>query len=610
MKQVLALLTGVLILTCSQAQISVRVKKNGNGSEVDVKTTPKNSGTPSSRPSGNDNKTSPAGNDTKTSPPGETKTTPPVSESPKPVADTAAKPAGNATYDASYTGPAKVSLKAFWNHMEKIKAGTGTASSLNNADRMLKQIKEQDPGFDITTLAAMLQPYKDKAAQDAASKADAKSAEEAKTLYFKEFHNKLIGVYSSGIDIQPGVVGAAYLERVKALNIDEYKEKRKASPEGGPNSYPVLADAMLADYDNYVKRADRLKWNVIAPMTASTKAKNPQEKTELLIDARKECEAVLILAPNNTAFKQKLDEINKLLGAADAEAAKYFTSDFHKENLNKIVWSTQPLVIGKEKEMAASIKKEFKTGEYIFGTAYLGVNAKDVMEGNTNLRVRIRIDGGTAVWGGDLSYIELPLTAQGKSWFQFAFIPNAQWLKDNYAAYLAEENWTFSYLMDDLVRSGDISHAITYELIFPSSKISDIKSGFSLDLSGGSADIKALSTKFHNELMASRTLPKAGMSNAGLEQQMVAAANNQGWNDKFLKAIITSSSWNIAKNELTGVILYRWLGAVCTTKDNNGKCYYQEFSFKQEYTGGGNYSGTVKFNSYGGKKEIGCDKLK
>ncbi|MBK6827606.1 MAG: hypothetical protein IPG86_12375 [Chitinophagaceae bacterium] len=601
MKKVLALLTGVLILTCSQAQISVRVKKNGGGSEVDVKTTPRNTGTPSSKPSGNDNKTSPSG---------ETKTTPPVTESPKPATDTAAKPAVTATYDASYTGPAKVSLKSFWTHMEKIKAGTGTASSLNNADRMLKQIKEQDPGFDISTLSAMLQPYKEKAAQEASSKADAKSAEEAKTLYFKNFHNKMIGVYSSGIDIQPGVVGAVYLERVKALNIEEYKEKRKEAPEGGPNSYPVLIDAMLADYENYVQRADRLKWNVIAPMTASRTASNPQEKTAILENARKECEAVLILSPNNTAFKQKLDEINKLMGAAGAEAAKFYTSDFHKENLNKIVWSTQPLVIGKEKEMAGSIKQQFKTGDYIFGTVYLGVLAKETMGSNTNLRIRIRVDGGTAVWGGDLSYIELPLAAQGKSWFQFALIPNAQWLKDHYAPYVAEENWTLAYFLNQLVSGGDISHNITCELMFPTNTIDDIKSSFSLDLGAGSAEIKTLAGKLNAELMASRTLPKAGMSNAALEQQMVAAANNLGWNDKFLKAIITSSSWTVHKNELTGAILYRWLGAVCTTKDNDGKCFYQEFSFKQEYTGGGNYSGTVKFNSYGGKREIGCDKLK
>ena len=601
MKQVIALLTGVLILTCAQAQISVRVKKNGSGSEVDVRTTPKNTGTPSSRP---------AGNDTKTSPSSETKTTPPVNESPKPAADTAAKPVVNAAYDASYTGPAKVSLKAFWNHMEKIKAGTGTASSITNADRMLKQIKEQDPAFDISMLSAMLQPYKDKAAQDATAKADAKSAELARESYFRDFHQKLIGVYSSGIDIQPGVVGAKYLARMKELNIDEYREKRKAAPDGGPNSYPVQIDAMLADYDNYVLRSDRLKWNVVAPMTASRNAANPQEKTKMLENARMECEAVLILSPNNTAFKQKLDEINKLLGVADAEAARFYTSDFHKENLNSIVWSTQPLQIGKEKEMTGAIKKQFKTGDYIYGTVYLGVLAKDAMENNTNLRVRIRVDGGTAIWGGDLSYIELPLTAQGKSWFQFALIPDAQWFKDNYAPYMAEENWTLSYFMDELAGSGDINHTITCDLIFPTNKIKDIKSSFSLDLSPGSADIKTLAAKLHNDLMASRTLPKAGMNNPAFEQQMLAEANKLGWNDKFLKIIITSSSWTIHKNELTGAILYRSVGAVGTVKGNDGKCYYQEFGFKQDYTGGGNFSSSIRYNSYGSKREIGCDKIK
>lgn len=604
MKRLFAFFSLLLIFTQIPAQISVRVKKNPSGSEVDVKTSGRNesSRTNGSKPGTAENKTSPS--EEKSNSP-DTKTTAPVA-----MADTAAKPTGNLSYDASYTGPAKVSLKSFWSQMDKIKAGTGTASTISNAERMIRQIKEQDLGFDVAPLTALLQPYKDKATQEANTKASAKSAEEAKNSYFKGFWHKIAGVYSKGNDIQPGVVGATYLERVKALNIEEYREKRKEATEGGPNSYPVLIDEALADYDNYVQRADRLKWNVVAPMTASRNAPNAQEKTAILENARKECEAVLILSPNNTAFKQKLEEINKLLGAADAEASKFYTSDFHKENLNKIIWSTKPLTIGKEKEMAGNIKQQFKSGEHIFGTVYLGVLTKDAMGANTNLRVRIRVDGGTAVWGGDLSYIELPLAAQGKSWFQFALIPDAQWLKENYAPYLAEENWTLSYFLDELVRSGEVSHAITCELIFPTNKIDDIKSSFSLDLGAGAADIKVMAAKLSAELMASRTLPKAGMSHAALEQQMVAAANNLGWNDKFQKAIITSSAWNVHKNDLTGAILYRWLGAVCTIKGTDGKCYYQEFSFKQEYTGGGNYSSTVKFNSYGGKREIGCDKLK
>ena len=299
------------------------------------------------------------------------------------------------------------------------------------------------------------------------------------------------------------------------------------------------------------------------------------------------------------------------MGNAAGEAEKFYTSDFHKENLNKIIWSNKPLVIGKEKDMAASIKTSFKTGEYIYGTAYLGINAKDAMNGNDDLRVRIRVDGGTAIWGGDLSFIDLPLSVQGKSYIQFALLPDAQWIKDNYAPYISEENWTLSYLMDELARSGDISHEITCELIFPTSKIKDVKSKFSLDLGSGSAEIKTLAAKLHNELMASRTLPKAGMNNPALEKQLLTVMQKlPGWNETFNKAIITSSAWTVTKNELTGVILYRYISVIGTCKNADGKCFYQEFTFRQDYTGGGNYESGVKYNSYGSKREIGCDKIK
>lgn len=592
MKQVTLLLSLSFFFFVSHAQISVRVKDSPRGREVDVqaKTKPAaDKGATTTKPS---TTTKPAGTEPATAP-----------------ADTTTHPASGKP-DPGYTGPAKVSLKSFWSHLEKLRAGTGTASTLSNAERMLKMVKEQDPSYDVSALATEVASYRDKANSEEASKKAAAGKADAEKNYFKDLYTKIIGIYSSGRDIQPGVTGKIYYDRVKEINFEEFQQKRKEAGEQGPNSYPVSIDKALADYDAYVTRADRLKWNVVELMTKSRNAANPQDKKQLLEEARYECMAILIVSSSNAPFKQKLEEVNKLLGAADAEAAKFFTSDFHKENLNKIVWSNKPLVVGKEKEMGTAVKSEFKTGDFIYGTVYLGVNVKDAMDNNSNLRVRIRVDGGTAVWGGDLSYIELPVAAQGKSWFQFALLPDAQWLKDNYAPYLAEENWTLSYFMDELARSGDISHKITCELIFPTNKVDNIKSEFSLDLGSGSADIKALAGKLHSELMASRQLPKAAMSNASLEQQMVAAANNLGWNDKFLKAVITSSSWVVAKNELTGAILYRWLGAVCTIKGPDGKCYYQEFSFKQDYTGGGNYSSTVKFNSYGGKREIGCDKLK
>jgi hypothetical protein len=512
--------------------------------------------------------------------------------------------------DPGYTGPAKMPLKNFWTHIEKLKAGTGTSSSLSNAERMLQQVKEKDPSYNVAPLEAEVKIWKDKAAKEDGDKNAAKAKEAEEKNYFKNFWSKMIGVYSTGHDIEPGVTGKVYYDRVIALNLEEYKEKRKALGEIDPKSYAGLADEKLADYNNYLKRSDRLRWNVTELMTKSKNMANPKEKMKLLEAVKYECEAVLILSPNHPDFTQKLADVKKLLGNADAEAAKFYTSDFHKEHVNQIVWSNQPLVIGKEKEMAASIKNTFKSGEAIFGTVYLSNNAKQLMEGNDQLHIIIKIDGGTAVWGGDLSNYILPLSLQDKSYVQFALLPDAKWMAANYAPYVTRENWTYSYFFDDLAKSGDISHTISFEMDFPTSIVKNIKSSVTLDLNAGSADIKAQSAKLHDQLMASRQLPKAGMNNASIEQQMVAAANNEGWNDKFLKAIITSSSWNIEKNSLTGVILYRYLGAVCTIKSPDGKCYYQEFTFRQDYSGNGNYDSKIKFNSYGGKKEIGCDKLK
>jgi len=590
MKQAAALIVFLFTFSFADAQISVRVKNSSNTKEIDVKT--------GSKPSKDKNtETKPAA-----------KTGQPVEVDNTPNSDTTAKPA-TTNPDENYTGPAKNHIKMFWAQIEKLKAGTAPSSALISAERAIKMVKETDKSYSTADMEAALAIWKDKAAKEQNNKAAAEAKGDEEKKYFSDLWTKMISIYSSGRDIQPGITGKVYYERVKEFNLDEYNQKKSTATGAPAKGYITSIDKALADYDEYLIRADRLKWNVTELMTKSRVAANPQQKMDLLEQAKYECEAVLILSPNNDPFKKKLLEINKLLGNAAGEASKFFTSDFHKQNLNKIVWSSKPLVIGKENEMSSFIKSEFKTGEYIFGTAYLGVNASDAMNGNTNLRVRIKVDNGTAVWGGDLSYFELPLTAQGKSYIQFALLPDAQWLKDNYAPYIAEENWTISYFLDDLVRGGDISHTINCELIFPTNKIRNIESELSLDLNSGITEIKTMATKLHDEMMASRTLPKAGMKNAAMEQQMVTALNKLGWKENFTKVVINSTDWTVKKNEL-GIILYRIVAAVGIFKEFDGKCWYQEFTFRQDYTGGGKFDNNIKYNSYGGKKEIGCDKIK
>lgn len=590
MKQVIVLLIMAFSISTAGAQISVKVRKTSSGGDLDIKTSGKSKTTGTNK--GTVEPTSPA-------------------EEPKKTTnmDTVSRPVAISSYDESYNGPAKVQLKSFWRYLEKLRAGDKAPSTLANAVRMLDQAKKADPSCNVSAFDTELATYSDNAKKETEAKAEAAGKAMNEAGYFQAVWNKLIGVYSSGSTIEPGVAGKSYYERVQKLDLAGYQSKKNTATSNEAKRFVEKIDAILADYDAYLQRTDRLRWNVTEVMMKSRNESNPQRKIQMLEQVRYECEAVLILSPDNAVFKQKLADVNKLLGNADAEASKNYTSDFHKQNVGKIVWSNKPLVIGKENEMAANIKTEFKSGEAIFGTIYLGNKASQLMNGNDRIRVVIRVDNGTAIWGGDLSNIIIPLASQDKTYIQFALLPNDAWFSSNYAPYIERENWTYSYFLDELARAGDISHEITCEFKFPTNIQPDIEGTLTLDLNAGSASIKTLATKLHDQLMASRTLPKAGMSNAAMEQQMVAAANNLGWKNKFLKAIITSSSWAIKKNELTGAILYRYVNAVCTTKEYDGKCYYQEFSFRQDYTGGG-YSSTIKYNSYGSKRELGCDKIK
>ncbi|MBK6378367.1 MAG: hypothetical protein IPF72_00865 [Chitinophagaceae bacterium] len=73
----------------------------------------------------------------------------------------------NATaQDPGYTGPAKVYVKSFWNQIEKLKAGTGTPSTISNAERAIKSVKETDKAYNTTEMEAAVNPGKKKAEKE------------------------------------------------------------------------------------------------------------------------------------------------------------------------------------------------------------------------------------------------------------------------------------------------------------------------------------------------------------------------------------------------------------------------------------------------------------
>lgn len=579
------------ITTAVQAQINVRIKNSGNTKELDVKTGGKSSETKNSETKSASSSQSPA----------EVKKNSTVNN------DTT-RPAATGKPDESYNGPAKVQLKSFWRFMEKLRAGDKSSGTLGNAMRMLEQVKQADPSYNTAAMQAELKPYVDKDAQETASANATASKKQDDEKFIRDTWMTLIDIYDRR-DMMPSGAsdGQEFLEKAKSLDLSRFYSIRDAA---GANANKGIKDVdeILKDYNAYLDRSKLI--NRVYGYINESKTGTPEKRTANLEQAKLLCEGVLILVPDRQDFKQKLSDIAKLTGNVNADVAKFFTSDFHKEHLNKIVFSTKPLVIGKEKDMASFIKNDFKPGETVFGTVYLGRTVKEAQDGKPMLRINFTVQHGREVRSEE-TYLLVPDADQGKSYFQFALVPDAQWLKDNYKSYIDDNNWTIILINEALADdNSDPVQKVNVELDFWKPGAENMKASMSYDISDGATFVKSISKKLRADHLASVQLPKAGMSNPSLEQQMLAVANGLGWKDKYTKAIIRSAEWHVSKNELTGAIIYRGLSAVCITKDDEGRCYYQEFSFTQDYIGGGNYSTKLKFGGYGGKKELTCDKIK
>lgn len=113
-----------------------------------------------------------------------------------------------------------------------------------------------------------------------------------------------------------------------------------------------------------------------------------------------------------------------------------------------------------------------------------------------------------------------------------------------------------------------------------------------------------------NKQAGNNEMPKAEMHNAALEQQMLALLQKET-DAKVLKIIITSPEWQMHRNEVTGVIEYRYLVTRNVVKTTIGVCSTQTVYFRQNYNGSG-YGRTYAGNLFGQSDDyvLPCEKVK
>lgn len=108
-------------------------------------------------------------------------------------------------------------------------------------------------------------------------------------------------------------------------------------------------------------------------------------------------------------------------------------------------------------------------------------------------------------------------------------------------------------------------------------------------------------------------MPKSAMTDKKLEQEMIAVIkNSQTYKDRIkgeiIRLVIIDPDWTIRRNELTGVILHRYIRATIAVKNADGTCtVWQLVTFQQDYVGG-KFQKT-KFDGVGDPYIIPCENV-
>lgn len=135
------------------------------------------------------------------------------------------------------------------------------------------------------------------------------------------------------------------------------------------------------------------------------------------------------------------------------------------------------------------------------------------------------------------------------------------------------------------------------------------------------ASIKSLGTpeqraaqaeKNMNAKIDAERLPKAGQRNANLEKQIQDIFNNinqnRNLNYTFLKSIIVSTDYEIARHSLTGIILKRYVLGAVALKTKDGKCKQSLFRIEQNYVGS-SFSGSWRGDFADFTHEMRCENV-
>ncbi|MGR3218266.1 MAG: hypothetical protein ACUZ8H_00425 [Candidatus Anammoxibacter sp.] len=510
--------------------------------------------------------------------------------------------------------PAQKDVDSLWQKLQKLDELNQNAnwddqrfqgkfySWLEGANEDINKIESKDPGFDISAYKGQYTDYKSLFDKNNAELEAAGKPREDFIKYVKTNYYALKKFFELGN-------GSDYYDKVKAIDyaklLRKIDEGQKEFPDLKPLEVaPETIEEIKRFGSKYETFYDETIHNLINEMIEkaySLKDSNANEAVKYAEEAKMLSDAAMSLLPENS----KVVDLNKDAAATLDNVgrdvyAKIYTSDFHKKNAGKIVFFSSAPKIKSEDE--STVKGAYKAGDFIYAMAYLKGSFKDLTKARNKIKLQtvIYVDGNEKV--SHEFVMGWATVKENKTYLFMEIVPDPATNKHSGPAKFAKT----------LSQISPRKHVVKVVLkATTGSFLQDLAVGkFALDCSSEHDKLKEYAAKYRNKNLAENTMPDRKMKDKSLEQSMIEALKNEGWEKgkKVQRVVITGDAWEIFRHAITGVILYRKIPAAAAFKTDDGECKYWNLSFKQGYMGGSSYGKTV-VGGVGSIVELSCDNV-
>ncbi len=292
-------------------------------------------------------------------------------------------------------------------------------------------------------------------------------------------------------------------------------------------------------------------------------------------------DASLLLLPDAANFQKLKKDAQAAVDKISGEAgAALYTSDFHKANKEKIIFSKSRIVL--KNENAGTANALFAAGQNIYAMAYLKGTIKELPKYGSmspKIVIGIWVDAGDEplLYSGTAAvsaeYIIMSSNPKmSETTLELDLVPDPS--QTNRPEDGAEFAKHFSQLSPR-------NHTIKVGLFINDQPFA--WGSFELDCSEGQAKYAALAETLVKSKVQNARAPKAKATDKTIEQSMNAALKSEGFN--IIRVIQTDPEWYVERHAITGIILNRTMQAAIVFKDDQNKSIVEYMNFTQDFDG-------------------------